>query len=394
MNLQEMKGRQGFGVIRPRGYGIQSPLADIIPDDNGEMAMKSGQSYQFDQPTQPDESADDTSPVTRPSDSMPVNDYGIGATLAKIQGLQNKDYGPRQHGGFKDILANAGLQALKGIASAQPGNLGTMIGGAIGGAGAGAVGGAFDGSQDNRTRDNMQLGTLYGQYGREAQVRDNEQGAKLTQARINTIPIDDANNRQKIIDARQAKADTQQGQNLRKLSGMPTFDPSNPAHIALAKAAGKTDAEIAQMKPWDFRNPIEHLIGGERYKLDRSNGEYFPTNLPIDQQKELVPFDAVDANGRVIGTYNVLPAQAARMKQQFALKGIEIQARKDLQASSQGFQAGQTQAKQTYQTGVRAAKNDEEANKTLIAIDAQEWTPEQKATAKENLYKLHPNLRP
>lgn len=297
-----------------------------------------------------------------------------------VQNPRNRDKG------FKGALKEALQNFAFGLSHAQPG-MGFWESMALGGTGLGA--GLVDRSANEKREAMRNLPMLQ----QNAKIASDEQ---MRQKQIENIDADNETNRLRIAEAAKAKIAAQQGQDRRKLAGMLTFDPSNPAHKLQAKAAGLSDEEIAAMQGWDFKNPVSHLINGERFKLNRATGAYEPAEgLPVDKQKELVAFDAVDENGRVTATYMVLPEKAAALAQQFRLKNLELKARKELQDDRQTFQAGQTQAKQNYQTSVRAAKNDDEAKETLIAIEAnKDWTPAQKEAVRAKLYELHPNLKP
>jgi hypothetical protein len=185
-------------------------------------------------------------------------------------------------------------------------------------------------------KDDEERARLLPQIGAMQKIRDANLDANYRRAQTATIPIDDANNAQRIKDLADARANTIQTQAAAKLASLKTFDPKNPAHIALAKRAGKTDDEIAAMKGWDYTNPVEHKIDGEVYKLNRITGEYEPSNLPVNEREKLVSFDAVDADGKVIGSYKVLPEKAASLAQSLRLKNLELKARADLQTQRIG----------------------------------------------------------
>jgi len=113
--------------------------------------------------------------------------------FAQIAGLQNKDYGEKKRGGFKDILIALGMGALQGVANSDPrGGVGGMLGGAIGGAAAGGIGGAVDGSTDNRMRDRLKLDKLYGDYSNASKIADAEQRRAYQRKRIEDVDKDNA----------------------------------------------------------------------------------------------------------------------------------------------------------------------------------------------------------
>ncbi len=73
----------------------------------------------------------------------------------------------------------------------------------------------------------------------------------------------------------------------------------------------------------------------------------------------------------------------------------ELERHNKITEGQKDTQIGQTNTRIADARGVVAAKTNDQAQQTLMAIDNQKkWTPEQKETARQNLYKLHPTLRP
>lgn len=173
------------------------------------------------------------------------------------------------------------------------------------------------------------LGPLQSQY-------DTNMADRVKESQANAIP-DRLKLQQDALDEKKQHNQTIAQRDFAKLQ---TFDPKNLAHRQLAKTSGLSDAEIDAMKGWDYKNPLEHMIDGERFRWDRKTGEYFPTNLPVDQEKSLVPFDVHDDQGNVIGTYNVTPDKAASLQATMERQGKSIQARKDIAAANNTTKKG------------------------------------------------------
>lgn len=131
---------------------------------------------------------------------------------------------------------------------------------------------------------------------------------------------------------RRAKADAQVGAAAKTLAGMQVFNNKNPAHIAIAKRAGNTDEQIAQMGSWDFKNPVKSVVNGETYQFDRNTGEWNPTNLPKEPMVGL----ELTIPGQKPRVFNVPESKAAGIASSLQAAGMQIEAKANLQKA--GFE--------------------------------------------------------
>jgi hypothetical protein len=249
----------------------------------------------------------------------------------------------QEEGASKNSLGKRILQgALRGLA-------GGGIGGALLGA---AVEGASPGI-NRRLKTQQYLSEAVPQIAQREVLKQNDLNNQYRQAQIDDIPINNDIARERITEQSQTRQDALTAQAASRLAALKTFDPKNPAHVLLAKRAGKTDEEIAAMKGWDYSNPVEHKIDGDVYKLNRTTGEYEPSGLPTNEREKLVNFDAVDADGKVVASYKILPEKAASLAQSMRVKNLELKARADLQNQRIGAASTEKQKERDFKTEIK-----------------------------------------
>ncbi len=224
--------------------------------------------------------------------------------------LENQDHGVK--GVLKEILSNF----FEGLKQAKPG-MGWKESLLLGGAGAGA--GALNRTWNERRELDKLIPDLEKNVGQETQ------NALRNEQRQN-YDTDNQFQRDRLIQQGQLAGDKAANSALTKLYSGKIFDPKNPAHIAMAKAAR---LDPTQMKAWDFSNPAQAKVNGQPFDYNRVTGEWDPSGLPESEKDKIVPVEfAVPGETNVDGTqkirkFNVPQDRAASFVKDLQVAGVQ-----------------------------------------------------------------------
>jgi hypothetical protein len=172
------------------------------------------------------------------------------------------------------------------------------------------------------------------QVNRMLAVKDTNLKQQKTEAEIADIPEKreiDRLYKEGLIDQReytnQLKELTIQNGALTKLFTGKVYDETNPAHQALAKAAG---LDPSQMKSWDLTDPKVISIGGKRWKYDHISGYYAPLDeLPSDPKEERHPFEVKIPGEDTPRKFNLTDKEASSLAVRMRGMGLSLQARQE-----------------------------------------------------------------
>jgi hypothetical protein len=227
-----------------------------------------------------------------------------------------------------------------------------------------AVGNVANGTNDQR---------MLGEYKRDFKINQAKQAldplqqqqkisqdAALRDAQIKTIPIDDELKRQQIENTRILGGERLKSAALSKINSLKTYDPKNQAMRRLAEQAGLNPDEVGG---WDFRNPVEHSINGVRFRLNRETGKYEQTDLPVDEEKQLVDFKTKDGK-----TYRVSAKTAATLQTQFDTLGMRQEYDEKKTERQQQFELKKQSIQQNFEREkMEFEKNDRDARQAKTA---------------------------
>lgn len=229
-----------------------------------------------------------------------------------------------------------------------------------------AVGNVANGTQNAEFLGNAKKRFAVEQAGREFAPLQQQEAIKrqadFERARTANIYADNELNADRLAQQKDLTTERLKSTALGKLNTLKTYDPKNQAMRRLAEQAGLDPDSVGG---WDFRNPVEHSINGVRFRLNRETGKYEQTDLPADEEKQLVDFTTKDGK-----KYRVSAKTAATLQTQFDTLGMRQQFQQDenekdrkfrltYQAIDQQFRAEQRAFEQA-QREVRDAKSAEE----------------------------------
>jgi len=110
--------------------------------------------------------------------------------------------------------------------------------------------------------------------------------------------------------------------------------------------AQQAGIDPVELEGWDDRNPVEKMVAGQQYRLNRTTGAYEPTNLPKDESATLTDYAVNMPNGEK-RTFKVAQKDAARFATQMEVLGAQIEAAASRQESQQKFTAGENDKNRT-----------------------------------------------
>lgn len=350
---------QAKHVEATKGDQMGNPLAAAVTEKYAPEKMENGRSietlgglesvpWQRTEGNQPDQQEiRELPPGVELSDAQRYYENEVKPLLTRDYKKGGKDYDKRHD--WKDILRSVGLGVLEAVGNADPRNgMAGILGAAIGGGGGGAIAGAFDRNFDNKVQDRAKLAQRLPQY--QAMAQQEYDKNKDARAERNTQSIIDDRDLDRKESERKAKEAVRAGA-LKAINKLKRFDPKDPTQAALAKDAGLDPAEL---QGWDDSNPVTKTVAGRTYEYNKATRSFEPSNLPIEDSKTLVDYEVTTPEGEV-RTYKVAQVDAARFATQMQALGMNINARKEAQQSSQTFTASQNQIKMDF---VKGMKND------------------------------------
>lgn len=256
-------------------------------------------------------------------------------------------------------LAGAGIaMGNVGDALMNGRSWGEAVGAGIGGFGGGA---AFPKAFAD-LRHGERLKVLYKQREEQRKEEDRQRANKLKDAQIENIFADNQYNLERLRVQNDAKISDRQLRALSKLTGLRHFDPTNPQHISLAKAAGQ---DVENLKGWDDRNPVLKQVAGVSYQYNRQTGKFDPTNLPADESKAITDYTVEMPTGEK-RTFRVPNDKAAAFATQIQALGAKLK-----QDESQ-FQRTLDQRKAEFVKNFQYKIEQDAKNGTLKKIELQQ----------------------
>lgn len=266
--------------------------------------------------------------------------------FARIQQVEADPNYPREKSFWKRVGSGL-LQALSTV-GANPNASPLSLLGALA---SGAVMSGFSPKVEAENRRKQELANLWAQYQRQLAVdkQNQELFAKRHERQLKQDRFDQMvwrdQTRAEQADERLEQSERRLEQNeerirqqaLRNIANMKFFDPENPSHQELARAAG---LDPSAMKRVDLRNPYLKEVDGIIYRYDSLKGAFVPTNLPANQAKRAVPYTLIDQSGRRM-TFYVPSERAASMAQSMAMFGQRLQFQRQVEQNREEWRMRQ-----------------------------------------------------
>ncbi len=325
-----------FGGFRANGGPMKKGKAYMVGEEGPELVVAEEDSTVIPRP-QIERTVDPTGnlsinvdeTITPDNTTAPPKQSVAEKLKAELDRRQSKDF---KKGGkdrdkdhnIMDVIRSIGLGALKGIAGGRGGSLESILGNALGGAAGGGVAGAVDASADEKMGNEMAIAKLQPQYNQaaksEADARESKLAEEWRRKQIENVDVDNKLNAIRVGNATTNAA-------LKQLTGLKHYDPNNPAHVAVAKAAKIDPATLAG---WDDRKPFTKEVAGRTYVYNGTSKSFEPSNLPTNDAKTIVDFvvqvPTMDG-GSEMRTYKVPQTDAARFSAQMAALGYQAEQR-------------------------------------------------------------------
>jgi hypothetical protein len=315
-------------------------------------------------------------PVAPPKPNQPPNFTGTPLEIERQRQAwyadpankpTNQDHG--FFGRLKDVLREAVISGGQAYNNAT-GTPEQRLAAGLGGMGGGAFIGGFH-PQANEERQRLVDINRSRQYENVLQQQDDElkhAAEEEQKRRLGEADISKTNAEAQWYGTgrEQAAQNKAQQQALAQLNRMRIFDPTNPAHAAIATAAGQ---DPKQMKAWDFTKPDERTVNGITFMRDKTTGQFNPTNLPVSEKDKIVPISFTDPNTGEKTTYNVPQSKAEQTTQQMTSLGMRLNSSEKRAANAQAGATTRMQLSGQIKQGLAEYQAAERA-KNIDAMNA------------------------